>query len=110
MAPALESQLHDYLVHVCAFSGRSGFFLYLGIDLLSLVPFSLLSKLHGMEIACLMRSSIPGTCVNLLVLERFKAIISENYTEPKEETILESFLVPTKDESVGATNDDIGVR
>ena len=64
----------------------------------------------GMEIACLMRSSVPGTCVNLLVLERFKAIISENYTEPKEETILGSFLVPTTDENVGATNEDIGVR
>ena len=64
----------------------------------------------GMEIAWLMRSSIPGKCVNLLVLERFKVIISENYTEPKEETILESFLVPTTDENVGATNKDIGVR
>ena len=64
----------------------------------------------GMEIACPMRSSIPGTCVNLLVLERFKTIISENYTEPKEETILGSFWVPTTDENVGATNEDIEVR
>ena len=64
----------------------------------------------GMEIACLMRSSIPGTCVNLFVLERFKAIISENYTERKEETILGLFMVPTPDENVGATNEDIGMR
>ena len=64
----------------------------------------------GMEIASLMRSSIPGICETLLVLERFKAIISENYTETKEETILGSFLVPTTDENVGATNEDIGVR
>ena len=63
-----------------------------------------------MEIACLMRSSVPGTCVNLLVLERFKAIISKIYTEPKEETILGSFLVPTTDENAGVTNEDIGVR
>ena len=57
-----------------------------------------------------MRSPIPGTCVNLRVLKRFKAIISENYTEPKEETVLQSFLVPTNDKKVGATNDDIEVR
>ena len=57
-----------------------------------------------------MRSPIPGTCVNLLVLKRFKAIISENYTEPKEETVLGSFLVPTNDKKVRVTNDDIGVR
>ena len=64
----------------------------------------------GIEISCLMRSLIPGTRVNLLVLERFKAIISKSYTKPKEETILGSFLVPTKDENVGATNEDTGVR
>ena len=63
-----------------------------------------------MEIAYLMRSSIPGAWVNLLVLERFQAIMSENYTEPKEETILASFLVPPTDQSVEATNEDIGVR
>ena len=57
-----------------------------------------------------MRSSIPGTYVNLLVLERSKAIISENYTEPKGETILGLFLVPTTHENVGATNEDIRVR
>ena len=56
--------------------------------------------LGWMEIACLMRSSVPGTWVNLLVLERFKAIISKIYTEPKEETILGSFLVPTTDETL----------
>ena len=64
----------------------------------------------GMEIAFLMISSIPGTGVNLLVLERFKAIISGNYTKRKEQTILGLFLVLTTDENVGATNEDIGVR
>ena len=57
-----------------------------------------------------MRSSIPRACVNLLVLKRFKAIISESYTKLKEETILGSLLVPTTDENVGATNHDIGVK
>ena len=36
--------------------------------------------------------------------------MNENYTEPKEETILASFLVPPTDQNVEATNEDIGVR
>ena len=54
----------------------------------------------GMEIPCVVTASIPGTCVNLLLLERYTKIIEENYSEPKEETILGSFLAPTTDESI----------
>ena len=46
----------------------------------------------------------------LACFRKIQTIISENYTEPKEETVLGSFLVPTNDKKVGATNDDIGVR
>ena len=57
-----------------------------------------------------MISTITGTCVNFLVLESFKVIISKNCIESKEETILGSFLVPSTDKNVGATNEDIGVK
>ena len=53
-----------------------------------------------MEIPCVATASIPGTCVNLLLLERYTKIIEENYSEPKEETILGSFLAPTTDEII----------
>ena len=48
----------------------------------------------GMEIGCKVTTSIPGTCINILILKKYQDIIEENYTEPKEEAILGSYLVP----------------
>ena len=48
----------------------------------------------GLEIPCKVTVSMLGTCVNLLLLERYKQLTGELYLEPKEEVILGSFLVP----------------
>ena len=48
----------------------------------------------GMEIGCKVTVTIPGTCINILILKKYQDIIEENYTEPKEETIIGSYLVP----------------
>ena len=48
----------------------------------------------GMEIGCKVTASIPGTCINILILKKYQDIIEENYTEPKEDAILGSCLVP----------------
>ena len=47
-----------------------------------------------MEIGCKVTASIPGTCINILILKKYQDIIEENYTEPKKEAILGSYLVP----------------
>ena len=47
-----------------------------------------------MEIACKVTSSIPGTCINLLLLESYEKLIQETYTEPQNEEILGSYLYP----------------
>ena len=46
-----------------------------------------------MEIGCEVTASIPGTCINILILKKYQDIIEDNYTEPKKETILGSYLV-----------------
>ena len=46
----------------------------------------------GMEIACKVTASIPGTCVNLLLMERYKQLIQETYSEPQKEEILGCYL------------------
>lgn len=48
----------------------------------------------GLEIPCKVSVSMSGTCVNLLLLERYKQLTEELYLEPKEEIVLGSFLVP----------------
>ena len=53
-----------------------------------------------MEIGCKATASIPGTCINILILKKYRDILEENYTEPKEETILGSYLVPNDDSEV----------
>ena len=45
-----------------------------------------------MEIACKITASIPGTCINLLLMERYKKLIEDTYTEPQNEEILGSYL------------------
>ena len=46
----------------------------------------------GMEIACKVTASILGTCINLLLVERYKKLLEDNYTGPKKEEILGSYL------------------
>jgi len=50
----------------------------------------------GIEIPCKIKTQIPGTVSNLLVMERYKQLVEELYIEPKEELILGSFIKPYK--------------
>ena len=45
-----------------------------------------------MEIACKVTVKIPGTCINILLMEKYKQVVQQLYTEPKNEEILGSFL------------------
>ena len=51
-----------------------------------------------MEIACKVTVSIPGTCINLLLVERYKKLVEDTYTEPKNEEILGSYLIQHEEE------------
>ena len=46
----------------------------------------------GLGIACKVITSIPGTCINLQLMERYKQLIQETYTEPQNEQIIGSFI------------------
>ena len=46
----------------------------------------------GMEIACKVKASIPGTCINFHLIERYKKMIEGTYTEPQNEEILGCYL------------------
>ena len=46
----------------------------------------------GMEIACKVTVKIPGTCINILLMEKYKQLVQQLYIEPKNEEILGSFL------------------
>lgn len=48
----------------------------------------------GMEIPCKITVKIAGTCINLLLMEKYKQLIEELYIEPKNEENLGSFLQP----------------
>ena len=52
----------------------------------------------GLEIPWKVLVSMHGTCLNLLLLERYKQSIDELYREPKEETVLGSFLTRNQKE------------
>ena len=39
----------------------------------------------GLEIPCKVAATIPGTCLNLLLMERYQQLIEESYTEPQNE-------------------------
>ena len=43
-----------------------------------------------MEIAS--KVKIPGTCINILRMEKYKQLVQQLYIEPKNEEILGSFL------------------
>ena len=43
----------------------------------------------GMEIACKVTVKIPGTCVNILLMEKYKQLVQQLYIEPKNKEILE---------------------
>ena len=46
----------------------------------------------GMEIACKVTASMPATCVNLLLMDKYKQLIEDSYTEPHKEELLGSYL------------------
>ena len=50
----------------------------------------------GLEIPCKVSVSMRRTSLNLLLLERYKELSEELYIEPREETVLGSFLNPMK--------------
>ena len=52
---------------------------------------------RGLEIPCEASVSMRGTCLNLLLLERYKRFSEEFYIEPKEETVLRSFFTPVQE-------------
>ena len=51
-----------------------------------------------MEIACKVTGSIPGTSINLLLVEKYKKLVEDTYTEPKIEEILGSYLIQHEEE------------
>ena len=51
----------------------------------------------GLEIPCKVSVPMPRTCLNLLLLERYKQLSEELYIEPKEETVSGSFLTPIQE-------------
>ena len=61
----------------------------------------------GMEIACKVTASITGTCVNLLLIERYKQLIQDTYTEPQNEEILGSYLNIQEDEGQKQNHEEI---
>ena len=52
----------------------------------------------GMEIACKVTASIPGTCIKLLLVDRCKKLVEDTCTEPKNEEILGSYLIQHEEE------------
>ena len=52
----------------------------------------------GLEIPCKVSVFMRGTCLNPLLLERYKQLSEELYIEPTEETVLGSFLTPVKEQ------------
>lgn len=47
----------------------------------------------GLEIACQLTVKLPGTIKNHMIMDRYKELVLNMYTEPKDEEILGSFLV-----------------
>ena len=47
-----------------------------------------------MEVACKVTVKIPSTCVNILLMEKYKQLVQQLYIQPKNEEILGSFLQP----------------
>ena len=49
-----------------------------------------------MEIAWKVTLKIPGMCVNILLMEKYKQLVQQLYIEPKNEEMLGSFLQANK--------------
>ena len=47
----------------------------------------------GIEIPCKVTAKISGTVTNLLIIEKYRQLVQELYTEPKDKEILGSFLL-----------------
>ena len=46
----------------------------------------------GIEVACKVTVKIPGTCINILLMEKYKQLVQQLYIEPKNGEILGSYL------------------
>ena len=53
-----------------------------------------------MQIACKVTLSIPGACINVLLVERCKKLVEDTYTEPKNEEVLGSYLIQHEEEGI----------
>ena len=49
-----------------------------------------------MEIACKVTVKIPGTCMCILLMEKYKQLVQQMYIDLKNEEILRSFLQANK--------------
>ena len=52
----------------------------------------------GMEIVCKVTASITGICNNLLLVERYKKLLEDTYTEPKNDEVLSFYLIKHEEE------------
>ena len=46
----------------------------------------------GLEIPCKVTAKISGTVTNLLIMEKYRQLVQELYTDPKDEELFGSFL------------------
>ena len=46
----------------------------------------------GIEVPCEVKASISGTCINLLLIEKYKKLTEDTYTEPQNKEILGYYL------------------
>ena len=101
MCVSLESCYHDF---VTLFAGRYRNHNRVVISSLSInIVYVMLRNsycvncrspiVHGvMEISCKVTVKIPGTCVNILLMEKYKLLVQQLYIETKNEEILWSSL------------------
>ena len=59
----------------------------------------------GIAIACKVTLKIPGTCVNILLMEKYKQPVQQLYIEPKNEEILGSFFQANETIEKGKSED-----
>ena len=59
----------------------------------------------GFEIPCKVTASLNDTCINLLIMEKYRQLVEDLHIEQAAEEIVASFLDPfEKDHSISATS------
>ena len=93
------------------FRGRPNFFLIEEQRLQHNSPVNTTDVLHWYKVVwkspVKVTASIPGTCVNLLLIERYKQLIQDTYTEPQNEEILGYYLNIQEDEGQKQNHEEI---